>query len=64
MISIISGALIALLEKELVALEPSAQQFILNLLGTLGSDVLSLVESKLGSPASAAVLSPANGEGG
>jgi hypothetical protein len=45
--SIISSLLIPMLEKELAALEPIAQQAIINLVKGLGHEVVAWAESKL-----------------
>lgn len=54
--SFISAAVIAFLEKELAAQDPEVEAYVLQLLGTLASDVVAYVEKKI-MPASDATSS-------
>lgn len=51
--SFLTGVILSMLEKELVAQEPGAEQYFLNELSILGNDLLAFVEKKIGINASA-----------
>lgn len=51
--SLLSSIILPILEKELIALEPSIAQFVINQLEAVGSEVMAWIESK-GKPAAKA----------
>lgn len=51
--SLVSGVLLTMLEKELAAQAPEVEAYVLQLLGVLGKDLIAYVEKKIHPDASA-----------
>jgi hypothetical protein len=60
--SLISGALLSIIEKELVGQEPAIQTYVLQFLGSLSADVVDYVERKINPPVVSSAPTVTTGE--